>query len=99
VGHKQKRLRTDERQPNPEEPALELKLEGEDEESERRLGKKAPPKGGYDPYDRDPLRRTKDDKAGPAKTDLRKLSEWIRLTREVEEQKQRDEAEAGALKK
>jgi hypothetical protein len=93
VGHKQKKLPTEARQPKGEAPTLELKLEDDDGEMLRRLGPQAPVKGGYNPYDRDPQRRTKPEAVSHANTDLRKLSEWIRLKREVEELKKQDEAQ------
>ncbi len=46
--------------------------------------------GAYNPYDVDPRRGHTHDPTAPAasqKTDLRKLSEWIKLKREIEELK------------
>jgi hypothetical protein len=40
---------------------------------------------GYNPYDAEPARTSKEPRRKP--TDLRKLSEWIRLQREVEDLK------------
>lgn len=57
------------------------------------------PKGGwslaktprsFDPYSRHNLPEPK--KAGGPRTDLRKLSEWIKMMRELEERKAKDEA-------
>jgi hypothetical protein len=93
VGHKQKKLATEARKPKGEAAPLELELEDDDGELLRRLGPLAPVKGGYNPYDRDPQRRKKPDAVSHANTDLRKLSEWIRLKREVEELKKLDEAD------
>jgi hypothetical protein len=77
----------------------ELSLEDDDSELARRHGPKAKLKGGYDPYDRDPLASKKLPPGKQPSTDLRKLSEWIRLKREVEELRQQDEAEALARRK
>ncbi len=41
--------------------------------------------GGYDPYDAEPTARLKAPAGKHKPTDLRKLSEWIRLKREVEQ--------------
>jgi hypothetical protein len=40
---------------------------------------------GYNPYDTVPAAKTKDAEGKDKPTDLRKLSEWIRLRREVAE--------------
>jgi hypothetical protein len=41
--------------------------------------------GGYNPYDAVPAANSKSEEAKPKPTDLRKLSEWIRLQRQVAE--------------
>ena len=41
--------------------------------------------GGYNPYDAVPAAKAKDAAQKPKPTDLRKLSEWIRLQRQVAE--------------
>jgi hypothetical protein len=98
MGHKQKRVQTDRRQPRASteamtrEPALELRLEEEDGDTIRRHGLKPKLKGGYDPYDQDPLKKKKIEVVRQS-PDLRKLSEWIRLKREVEELKQQGDAD------
>ena len=46
------------------------------------------PAGGYNPYDATAPVKSKE--PGPKPTDLRKLSEWIRLHRQVAEAKKRD---------
>jgi hypothetical protein len=78
------------RDPKPEsKPAAEaeVKLSLEDTIAQKMRG--VPVKrnvlGGYNPYDADPAAKLKNpaDKRKP--TDLRKLSEWIRLKREVAE--------------
>ncbi len=56
-------------------------------------GTKAPPMGGYDPYEtvaKPKPRQAAVDKK-PATRDLRKLSEWIKQMRELEERKKRGE--------
>ena len=40
---------------------------------------------GYNPYDAEPAAKAKDAGHKPKPTDLRKLSEWIRLQRQVAE--------------
>jgi hypothetical protein len=40
---------------------------------------------GYNPYDAEPAAKPKDPELKPKPTDLRKLSEWIRLQRQVAE--------------
>jgi hypothetical protein len=40
---------------------------------------------GYNPYDAEPAAKAKPAAARPKPTDLRKLSEWIRLQRQVAE--------------
>jgi len=40
---------------------------------------------GYNPYDAEPAAKPKDAELKPKPTDLRKLSEWIRLQRQVAE--------------
>lgn len=69
---------------------VELRLEEEDAFPARGAGK-ALPQGAYNPYDVDP-RRGKAPPGGTAagRTDLRKLSEWIKLKREIEELKSKE---------
>ncbi|MEO7774009.1 MAG: hypothetical protein ABIT36_05925 [Steroidobacteraceae bacterium] len=93
VKQKLKKQILDPRKQQRREPVPELKLEEEDD-SLCRQGIKTNLKGGYDPYDRDPLKKAKKPATSHQRTDLRKLSEWIRLKREVEELKQKDDAEA-----
>ena len=45
------------------------------------------PGKAYNPYDRDPKNLGKSKKAAASKPDLRKLSQWIKLKREVDELK------------
>jgi hypothetical protein len=79
------------RDPNPEAqpaPEAELKLSLEDTVSQKMRG--VPTKSrtgviGYNPYDAEPAAKAKDAAAKPKPTDLRKLSEWIRLQRQVAE--------------
>jgi hypothetical protein len=40
---------------------------------------------GYNPYDAEPAKSKPKDEDGKTRTDLRKLSEWIRLQRQVAE--------------
>jgi hypothetical protein len=40
---------------------------------------------GYNPYDAEPAKSKSKDEDGKTRTDLRKLSEWIRLQRQVAE--------------
>ena len=70
-----------------QEKPVELSLEEEDALLARGASK-ALPQGAYNPYDVDP-RRGKAPPPGAAgsRTDLRKLSEWIKLKREIEELK------------
>lgn len=99
MSHKQRKPQTDRREPEPPaaerapEPALELRLEEDDGDTVRRHGLKPKLKGGYDPYDRDPLKKKKMEVVRQS-PDLRKLSEWIRLKREVEELKKQSEADS-----
>jgi hypothetical protein len=78
----------------PDSPAAEsslYELSLEDTLAQKMRGvpvKTRVPAGGYNPYDamapgksREPIRKP---------TDLRKLSEWIRLQREIEELKKRE---------
>jgi len=77
-----------------EDKPIELKLEDEDALLERATAGKALPKGAYNPYDVDP-RAVRTPKTGAgARTDLRKLSEWIKLKREIEELKAEEERTA-----
>ncbi len=66
----------------------ELKLSLEDTIAQKRRG--VPTKSrtgvlGYNPYDAEPAAKAKDAEPKPKPTDLRKLSEWIRLQRQVAE--------------
>jgi hypothetical protein len=45
----------------------------------------------YDPYDRKPVRSPDERPAKGGKRDLRKLSEWVKLMRAMEERKKRGE--------
>jgi hypothetical protein len=45
---------------------------------------------GYNPYDRDPVKASPPKKSAAARSDLRKLSEWIKLKKEVESLKDAD---------
>ena len=45
---------------------------------------------GYNPYDRNPVKAGPPKKPAAARSDLRKLSEWIRLKKEVENLKDAD---------
>jgi hypothetical protein len=54
------------------------------------------PGRGYNPYDRPPGPRAQPDpqrEVRPARRDLRKLSEWIKQMRELEQRKQRGDDE------
>ena len=54
------------------------------------------PGRGYNPYDRPPAARTQSDpprEERPNRRDLRKLSEWIKQMRELEQRKQRGDDE------
>ncbi|MET0293117.1 MAG: hypothetical protein ABW136_12220 [Steroidobacteraceae bacterium] len=72
------------------EKPLELSLE---DESVQPRGKPRLAANAYNPYDVDPRAPRKDDKSG-ARTDLRKLSQWIKLKREVDELKATEDAPA-----
>lgn len=66
----------------------ELKLSLEDTVSQQLRGVPAKTRSGvagYNPYDAVPAARPKDDSREHKPTDLRKLSQWIRLKREVAE--------------
>jgi hypothetical protein len=52
-------------------------------------GTKRPQFGGYDPYQTVPAKAKAKTDAKPAKRDLRKLSEWIKQMRDLEERKKR----------
>jgi hypothetical protein len=70
----------------PTEPVIELSLEDEDALLAR--GKPRLPAGAYNPYDVDPRAAKPVAGGGGNGVDhLRKLSEWIKLKREVEELK------------
>jgi hypothetical protein len=69
-------------------PAEALKLSLEDTMSQKKRG--VPTKSrtgvvGYNPYDAEPAAKAKDAEGKTKPTDLRKLSEWIRLQRQVAE--------------
>jgi len=56
------------------------------------------PGDGYNPYDREPGARPSapaGERKPPAKRDLRKLSEWIKQMREMEERRRRGEPDEG----
>lgn len=75
---------------------IELSLEDENALLERGASK-ALPKGAYNPYDVDPRRgKTAAEKAPAARTDLRQLSRWIQLKREVDELKAEEERAAAS---
>jgi len=77
-----------------EEKPIELSLEDEDALLSRGA-KKALPQGAYNPYDVDPRRgKATAQSEAQARTDLRKLSEWIKLKREIEELKAEEERAA-----
>jgi hypothetical protein len=80
-----------------DKPQIILSLEDEDALLSR--GKPKLPAGAYDPYNVDP-RPGKPAAVQTAanRTDLRKLSEWIKLKREIEELKA-EEAKPIAAKK
>jgi len=66
----------------------ELKLSLEDTVSQQLRGvpgKTRSGVAGYNPYNAVPAARPKDDAREHKPTDLRKLSQWIRLKREVEQ--------------
>lgn len=72
---------------------VELRLEDSEAELKRRQAAAPRGTGGYDPYDRDPLQRRRPGVPAPAAhqgADVRQLSEWIRLQREIEALKQND---------
>lgn len=72
-----------------ESNALDLSLEDTLAQKMRGVPVKARlPAGGYNPYDATAPVKSKE--PGPKPTDLRKLSEWIRLHRQVAEAKKRD---------
>ena len=72
-----------------DEPAAEgLKLSLEDTISQKKRGvptKSRTGVAGYNPYDAEPPAKAKDADGKTKPTDLRKLSEWIRLQRQVAE--------------
>jgi hypothetical protein len=66
----------------------ELKLSLEDTVAQKMRGlpvKARTGVGGYNPYDAVPAAKAKYEEPKPKPTDLRKLSEWIRLQRQVAE--------------
>ena len=67
-------------------PEAEVKLSLEDTISQKMRGVAArrTAVAGYNPYDADPAAAPKNPGSKRKHTDLRKLSEWIRLKREVE---------------
>jgi hypothetical protein len=68
--------------------AAELKLSLEDTVAQKMRGVPVKTRSGvvgYNPYDTVPVAKPKDDETAAKPTDLRKLSEWIRLRREVAE--------------
>jgi hypothetical protein len=72
----------------PAPPAAEPKLSLEDTVAQKMRGlpvKARTGVGGYNPYDAEPAAKPKSEEAKPKPTDLRKLSEWIRLQRQVAE--------------
>ncbi len=80
--------------PGYERPVLEIESGG-DSGVQRRLGShrlSLEPSDSFDPYsssgalERKPAQRT----GNTSRTDLRKLSEWIKLMRELEQRRQRD---------
>jgi hypothetical protein len=78
------------RDPKPEsKPAAEaevkLSLEDTIAQKMRGVAVKRNVLGGYNPYDADPAVKPGNAEAKRKPTDLRKLSEWIRLKREVAE--------------
>jgi hypothetical protein len=78
-----------------DEKPVELSLEEEDALLARGTNKPLP-QGAYDPYDVDPRRGRSSAGEAHGRTDLRKLSEWIRLKREIEELKTEEERAAGS---
>jgi hypothetical protein len=72
-----------------EDPLPDLALE--DTAALHKRGVGADPTNGYNPYDTGPASGPRATREGPAtpgkRTDLRKLSEWIRLQRQVEDLK------------
>jgi hypothetical protein len=75
-------------QPESTPPAEEPKLSLEDTVAQKMRG--VPVKArtgvvGYNPYDAEPAAKAKTEEQKPKPTDLRKLSEWIRLQRQVAE--------------
>ena len=67
-----------------EKKPTELSLEDEDALLERGA-KKALPQGAYNPYDVDPRRGKPVAGGATSRTDLRKLSEWIKTQRPKDE--------------
>jgi hypothetical protein len=69
-------------------PAAGLKLSLEDTVAQKMRGVPAKSRTGvvgYNPYDAEPAAKAKDAAGKTKPTDLRKLSEWIRLQRQVAE--------------
>ena len=78
----------DQRDANADDGSMELSLE--DTLAQRMRGGRVKPgktAGGYNPYDTVPLDKSKGKSKRAKPTDLRKLSEWIRITREIEQLK------------
>ena len=67
-------------------PVLEI-----EDESTHGLSIQTPARS-FNPYERTPLPRTNKE-GGTTRTDLKKLSEWIKMMRELEERKRRGESE------
>jgi hypothetical protein len=88
-----KQRNTDPPDSDPAGSALELSLEDTLAQKMRGLAVKSRVAvAGYNPYNAEPAAKPKDNKdkdkpEGRKPTDLRKLSEWIRLQRQVEEMK------------
>lgn len=66
------------------EPEVKLSLEDTVARRMRGITAKRSVVGGYNPYNAEPAATAKTPGSKRKKTDLRKLSEWIRLKREVE---------------
>ena len=85
-----KRRIPDKRDANAADRSKKLSLEDTITQRMRGLAVKTRTTPGYNPYDTVPLDKSVDrgkNKLGKKPTDLRKLSEWIRRTREIEELK------------
>jgi hypothetical protein len=84
-----KRRTPDPPDPTTDDGSMELSLEDTLAQRMRGVPVKARTTGGYNPYDAVPLGKAKEQGQDKRKqrTDLRKLSEWIRLTKEINELK------------